>query len=738
MGSDMANFFDQFDEQPAPQAQGAAMALPSQGGNFFDQFDALGDWQPPKPPPGAITHNSDGTSTVYREDGTTETAKRDHDGLLGSDEANRRHLIQMEALAERGDHGALKSTVRRRAAPALQGVSFGFGDEVTAGVKAVVDWASGGPRSFGDNYDVTKEVMRQDLDAERKENPWYAYPAEIAGGILSGGAAVKAGATAAGRLPLAVEAGSPWAARVAAGAIDGAGMGALYGAGQGDGLKDSLSKAATGGVVGGALGGAISGAVPAIVGAAKSGAGKVAEFLGRRSAAPVVESAERLGVQLPAAVASENMATQRVASTLRNVPGGGDPLVKSSERAIRQLGEAADNTVAGFGGSNPYTAGGAAREAIEVGWAGRTKEIGNKLYGNVDHLVDKTVQTPLEATRKAATEILGEQAASRISGPGKAVSFVREAIDDPKGLTYEGVKNLRTRVGEMLKNKNALASSGVSERELQRIYAGLSDDLSSSVRNAGGDKAVSAFERANAFNRNVAGRKESLRKLIGAENDEAVYNRIVSAASDKGSANFDLLRQARNAVGKDAWDEVAGTVVSRMGRDAEGAFSPSRFLTDYGKLSPAGKGMLFNSTGRGELARSLDDLAAVSSKFKDLQKFANPSGTAQGGIGAALGAGLYAEPVTAISALLGARGMSMVLSKPAAVRATTKFLESIANASRVPGTYQRFAQNYLKRQSELYASRLGEALGIKIDPARLLAGLGRPAHADSQPQRSSQ
>ena len=33
----MANFFDQFDDQPAPKASGAKPA--TDGGNFFDRFD---------------------------------------------------------------------------------------------------------------------------------------------------------------------------------------------------------------------------------------------------------------------------------------------------------------------------------------------------------------------------------------------------------------------------------------------------------------------------------------------------------------------------------------------------------------------------------------------------------------------------------------------------------------------------------------------------------------------------
>ena len=653
---------------------------------------------------------------------------------------------------ERGYQAGLHSKAGQAAGVGLQsGTSFSLADE-TAGfnqasglpvgtptiLSAPVGMARVGLDKLGigsgetsKNYDEMTDYTRGWQQGAAEAHPIAYYGGEVAGGIGTGVGAQRAGITAAKVIPQAIQKARPIATGIGTAAADSAIFGGLYGAGQGEGIEDRLSKAGTGALVGGLLGGGIATVAPSIAAGAGRAYDATLRGLGLRSASPVAEAAERLAVNLPAAVATDNMGVQRGAAVLRNVPGGGDPLVKSAQRATQQLGEAADNIAAGYGGTTPKRAGEAAGEAIETGWAGRTKERLGKLYGQVDDLVDHNIQTPLESTRSAVSEILGEQASARIAEPGRAISFVADAIGDAKGLTYQGIKNLRTRLGEMIDNPGAFGPTGISQREARRIYGALSDDLSNAVKNSGGEKALQAHTRANTYNRLVSARKDELRKLIGTDKDEAVYNRLLSAAADGGKGNLDLLRQARKAIGSDSWNEVAGTVVSKIGRDVDGVFSPQRFLSDFNKMSPEGKLALFGSTGKGDLARSLNDLAKVSSKFKELQKFSNPSGTGQVGIGAAFGGGLIAEPMTAITTMLGARAASMMLSRPVAAKATATFMERLANVAARPNASQAMTRAYLRKHAEVYANELNKTLGINIDPARLLSGLSQaPARAE--------
>jgi len=121
---------------------------------------------------------------------------------------------------------------------AVQGVTFGFGDELYAGAKGLGASVSGG--SFRDTYNREVEDVRQANRAARQANPIAYIGGEVVGGIaLPFGAAGTAarGAAQAGR---AVS----LASRAAQGAKAGAAYGGLYGLGTASGGDGSLPEQA--------------------------------------------------------------------------------------------------------------------------------------------------------------------------------------------------------------------------------------------------------------------------------------------------------------------------------------------------------------------------------------------------------------------------------------------------------------------------------------------------------------
>lgn len=72
---------------------------------------------------------------------------------------------------------------------ALQGVSFGFGDEAVAGLVASARKAAGDERSFMDIYNDVAENERAQIEQYREQAPVKAFLSEGAGALLTGGAA---------------------------------------------------------------------------------------------------------------------------------------------------------------------------------------------------------------------------------------------------------------------------------------------------------------------------------------------------------------------------------------------------------------------------------------------------------------------------------------------------------------------------------------------------------------------
>lgn len=394
-------------------------------------------------------------------------------------------------------------------------------------------------------------------------------------------------------------------------------------------------------------------------------------------------AANRLGVDLPRAVASDSTAVQQLGKISTNVPIGGTPLRKSSRVAIDQLGEAAQRVQQGFGAGDVAAAGGLTRQGIRDFSENTLDDLVSKKYDAVDSLVDPKVTSPLTATSTRVNSILDARQKAALPSEGSAASIVRDAISRPEGLTYEGVKRLRTEVGQMLKNPQ-MAPAGTSQDELRALYGSLSDDLRSTVQKAGGDKASVAFDEANSFAAKTIQEQKSLDKIIAPKSDEGLFGSIQAMAGSTNRADIQNLARVKRSVSPETWNEISSSVISRIGRDPDGNFSPDRFLTGYGKLSPNGKSLLFG--GSKELQSSLDDIATVSRRFKELNQYANPSGTGQTIIGGSYLPGLYLEPVSVVSSIAGTRVLSSALAKPTSAKKLAEWAKAYEQVATNPTT----------------------------------------------------
>ena len=144
-----------------------------------------------------------------------------------------------------------------------QGLMFGFGDEATAGIKAL----------FGADYDKALQKERQQIDVFRDKYPKTAIGTEIGGAVVPTVAGLLASPFTGGTSGVATTTGTvsrlaPLIAKLTGkanslrrGATVGAGQGALYGTGTATGDLQDRGEGAGGGALLGAPLGAVSTAV---------------------------------------------------------------------------------------------------------------------------------------------------------------------------------------------------------------------------------------------------------------------------------------------------------------------------------------------------------------------------------------------------------------------------------------------------------------------------------------------
>jgi hypothetical protein len=478
----------------------------------------------------------------------------------------------------------------------------------------------------------------------------------------------------------------------------------------------------------------------------------------------VAQAANRLEVPVPRVVASDSMLMQRAGQAAKQVPFAGDPLIKAAEATRAGLGEVAERAATELGrgaARNMEQSGAAAKEAL-TDWIGAgSSAVSKRLYDQVDELVNPETAIALDATKRVVDEIKARRANAHIAGDSRAVAEVRPATKveelppitmdgkevpaalaerirkalgeptsaEPITMNYQGIKDLRSHIGEQFNRP----PEGMSRTELERIYGALSEDLRSSVQAAGGEQALSAFERANRVHSKIEARRKGLAKIVGKQGDASpaqIFDSLTALAGSTSRADITKLSHARRAMGSEAWEQFTSGVVGRLGRDAEGNFSPDRFLTAYGKISPEGKAMLFNSTGRTELRQALDDIATVSGRSKQLAKFGNPSGTAQNVGFMASGAALLADPVTTLTALAGGNIAARILASPVTAKPVAQLAKAAERAATKPSP---MADKAMTKAAEAVSRTVAAQFGIMI-PANDLIRAPRGAAAEDERQ----
>lgn len=576
-----------------------------------------------------------------------------------------------------------------------------FGQRITALESTYLPTWLSGDKNAANTYEENYRRVGNQIAAS-----WAAHP------LITGGASV-APAVAASAIP---------------GVGEGAAGAALYGGALGLGETEDLSdiggdiKSAGLGAAGGALGAKAAEGLGAVLPKASS-AGRDA----------LLGAGERLGVSIPRAISSDNPLTQKAGELMKSSPIGAGPVEKGIEKMYEGLGGVTPGLAAG---ATKESAGAAIKSGLEDAIGPVSDAEANRLFSAPRNTIaaagGQNTKTPLSNLKSVTDQINARRA--DILPDSKATSYVQKALDNPGGLTYQQIKDLRSNVGAM--NHWGVLPEGMDGGEVSQVYGALSKDLEQSALNSGGQPALNEHLAANQGYQKIADDRKRLATLIGGRDamrsPEGVYNAMKNIASDGASANIDLLRRVRTGVAPASWDELGRGVVGNLGQDGQGNWTPLRFLTDYGKLSDAGKDELFGASAGGSTMRqNLDDLQTVSARIKQLgQKYANTSKTGHTvGALAAIEAipHAIAHPLLGIAGLIGAPMMGKFLGSPAGSGAAANLNRSYLRWLTNPSPQTRAAIGYA---SQRVAAAAGAQLGAKIDPGTLAAGILSMEHGE--------
>ncbi|CAB4156180.1 hypothetical protein UFOVP1417_44 [uncultured Caudovirales phage] len=549
--------------------------------------------------------------------------------------------------------GATERVMKPRADPIGAGVlsTLPFGEDIGAIGRSMV---SG--RTMSQEKDIGEGVRQ----ATQEAYPG-AYRAGQVGGFLP---ALALPMGLAGRA-------TGFAGKTALGALEGAGYGGAMGFGEGNTLEERLAAAKSGAIGGGVLGGALGRfAAPA-----------------EKAAAPAVpasvQAAERLGVDLPYYAVTDSPALQRATKVSESIPLAGEPVAAARQKAVTQLEDAVDALV-------PKMTTEQAGERIGTGIKGwmtsGVREKAKAAYDEVAGLFENASATkPLENTRGAVADIMAQRASAKLEGTTPAIDLLMPAVRSGEGLTYDGAKTLYTELRN-LRSENMI--KGVKDANVDKLYNALKNDVLDIAEEAGGAPARFFLQKADRQYQQMSAMREQLAKIVGkkaeAVSDEQIFNRLFNASKDGGSANNKLVQRAITVMEPEQLKAFQAGILSKLGRDAQGNFSPDRWLGAKGinALSPRAKAMIFKDEPK--LVQALNDVTTISERFKNLNKFGNPSGTSQGIFGGLTITSMIHSPIKTLAAIAGANGFTRIMSKPATAQGFADWARRYENFVRFP------------------------------------------------------
>lgn len=529
-------------------------------------------------------------------------------------------------------------------------------------------------------YKQARDAQRQVLEQSAAQHPVTSTVSDVAGSmVLPGGEALR---------------GASLASRLGRGAAVAGAQGAFRGAGEAQEMSDVPRSS----LEGGAMSAMIGAPANAIFG----------PRVGSAALQEVKDIANKYGVQLPTYMVSESPLIQSYGRILDQLPLVGSALGKAGEKAREGVQNIRDAQVAGPTGSILPTearkvASQSAAQAVNDYDAAR-RAVSNQNYDAVTRAMNNPNyrQTPNNLLSEAA-----DQLAKLQTYGGDMGSTLRKAIEALRvrgGLTYDGLKNLRT---GLYNNWKSMAGRSDTDRaDYIGLISAITKDMEDVVNAAGGQRAVSLWKSANAQHSIGKDISQTLQSAIGKGTGETspadtVFRNISSTRPNVGAVN-----ELRNTMKPQEWEQMQAATIGRMGADDAGNFSIDKFITADKKLSDAGRNAMFGVSG--PKREAYDAILKLGKAIQAVDQFKNTSKTATAG--AALGAayeiyhdfkeGNYSNTVGGIGA---GAVVAALLARPATARNASRFAQMLdkyitspaaKTAAQAPRALETAARNF--------------------------------------------
>jgi hypothetical protein len=420
------------------------------------------------------------------------------------------------------------------------------------------------------------------------------------------------------------------------------------------------------------------------------------------SGAAVSDEFRRLGVTPSPGAVTGAKSTQSLESALATtIPASMPRMQAFHEKIMDEMRAAANRVSSKFGPTLTKEELGVVLQRGAKATTERFKGQQEQLYDRAFDMIGRDTRVPLAEVRALEGQVkaqIAEAPKSLGAVLGPAQDRIGRLVADagPDGIPFEAFRRVRTALRRDLDDPLLIGMTGSQQAGLGRLYAAMTEDMKA-VAAMAGPKAAEALKRADeATQKYMTEVAPTMQKLF----DQQVPSQAARYALSGSKEGGKRLAVMRNNMRPEEWDAVAGSTLGLMGRAKPGAqdftgevWSPSTFLTNWSQLAPEAKKALFSGPRYARLAPELDRLVLVASRLKDVERMANPSGTARHaavsqtlgalGIGSA-GYAITGDPQSAVlaaaSTIVAPRYAARLMTSPGFVRWLVQVPNAVTSA----------------------------------------------------------
>lgn len=332
------------------------------------------------------------------------------------------------------------------------------------------------------------------------------------------------------------------------------------------------------------------------------------------------EAADRLGIQLPADVFSDNPQVRAAAGLTRSAAGS--EAEATWRNTVTQAVDKADDVIKQFDATfvEGAVAPGVVSQKIKDSLTKTRSDLNaqaSKVYNAVDEVVPKTSVVDLPKLKETLDTVKAEVGEKGMSAAERNLAKMIEEGN----ITYGRLKREKTLIGNAI-NKMESPYGSMAEADLKRLYAALADDQLTNVGNIGGEELRQQLRAANLLYAKERALGKRIVNAFGQDIEGSVANKMRTAITGAAKGDAGEFNRLLKTVPEDLRKETLATALASVTRSARGAekggFGFSEFADIYPKLraNPPVYKTIVDTLGK-DSADVLRDLFEVSKRVTE-------------------------------------------------------------------------------------------------------------------------